>query len=103
MNSTETASVSVKKPQTAFMVEWAGGIFGLLGLGYFYIGRTEEAMLHLVVWLLSNLVFWGGSYLLYHMNAAFGYICLPLLLLFQVAIPYLSAKLLKENLLYLSS
>ncbi|GEM_PF-1845441 len=106
INPVETASAAAikeKNPKNAFLIEFVGGIFGLLGLGYFYIGRTEEAILHLVIWICYNLFFWVGSYFLYVLSPIFLYICVPILLLSQVAIPYLSAIILRENILYLKS
>jgi hypothetical protein len=32
------------------LIELVGGIFGLLGLGYLYAGRTNDGLIRLVAW-----------------------------------------------------
>jgi hypothetical protein len=42
--------VSPKDPQTALTIEIAAGLFGFLGMGHLYAGRTQEGILLLIGW-----------------------------------------------------
>lgn len=90
MNATE------KDPNTAFLIEFIGGFFGLLGLGYFYVGQSDQGLVRLVAWLVYVAVAWVGISLL--SVVLIGCLCIPLQLAIQVAVPYWSANELKKSL-----
>jgi TM2 domain-containing membrane protein YozV len=93
-------SDSAKDPNTAFLIELVGGLFGLLGLGYFYVGRTNDGVLRLVIFLIYNLIAYmiivvGGSLTV----GVLACICGPIQLAIQVGVAYWSANELKNQLL----
>lgn len=51
-----TTGISPKDPNTAFLIEFVGGFFGLLGLGYFYAGRTNDGVIRLIAWLVYTVI-----------------------------------------------
>jgi TM2 domain-containing membrane protein YozV len=86
-----------KDPNTAFVIELVGGIFGLLGLGYMYIGRTEDGVIRLIAWLVYNVVAWIVIFFL----TAFviGCFCIPVQIAIQVGVSIWSATTLKNSIL----
>lgn len=83
-------------PNIAFILELVLGIFGLLGIGYLYGGRTDEGVVRLVVWLIWNLVAWCSIILL--MAVIIGFCLIPFALAIQVGVPVWSAYSLKQKL-----
>jgi hypothetical protein len=83
-----------KDPNTAFLIELIGGFFGLLGLGYLWIGLTNDGLIRLIAWLVYNIVAWIAIVLL--MVVVVGCFCVPVQLLIQIGIPVWSAFTLKN-------
>lgn len=87
-----------KDPNTAFLIELVGGIFfGLLGLGHIYVGRTNDGILRLIIWLLYEIMAVIIISLL--LAVVIGIICIPIQLVIQIGIPVWSAITLKNTLL----
>jgi TM2 domain-containing membrane protein YozV len=84
-------------PNTAFLVEFLAGFFGLLGIGYLYTGRTNDGVVRLVAWLLYNIVVWVVIAVL--IAGVIGCFCAPIKLAIQVGVPLMSANTLKKRLL----
>jgi hypothetical protein len=60
-----TAKLAAPKDRgIAIILEVIGGLFGLLGMGWIYAGKTERGLVILVMWLLGNLVALVGDALL---------------------------------------
>jgi TM2 domain-containing membrane protein YozV len=88
---------SPKDPNTAFLIEFVGGFFGLLGLGYLYDGRTNDGVVRLIVWLL---VLFGVWLVVGLLSAVIIGICLiPVAFALQVGIPLWSANELKKQMI----
>jgi hypothetical protein len=89
---------STVKPGSLFLLEWVGGIFGLLGLGYIYVGRTQEGLVRLVWW-----VFWlTAVYILIYAlptRVIAVCVCLPVHLVAQVMIPFWLANRFRKQML----
>lgn len=86
-----------KDPNTAFLIELIGGFFGLLGLGYLYVGRTDDGIWRLIVWLLYDIM---AVIIITLLSAVvIGLCCIPLQLVIQIGIPIWSAITLKNTLL----
>ena len=84
-------------PNTAFLIELIGGFFGLLGIGYIYVGRTNDGVLRLVIWLLYDVI---AAITVTALTAVLvGVICIPIVLVIQVVVPLWSATTLKNELL----
>ncbi len=84
-----------KDPSTAFLIELVGGFFGFLGLGYIYVGRTQEGVTRLVIWLLYlvlSMCLWTIVF-----ATVIGLICIPVPLVIQVVVPLWSANMLKKS------
>jgi TM2 domain-containing membrane protein YozV len=86
-----------KDPNTAFLIEMVGGFFGLLGLGYIYVGRTEEGIIRLIAWLVYNIVAYVVIVLL--STVIIGCFCIPVQLVIQIGVPLWSANELKKKML----
>ena len=86
-----------KDPDTAFLIEMVGGFFGFLGLGYFYVGRSSDGLVRLLVWMIAL----AGAWILAWVFAAVivGFCFMPVILAAQVGIPYWSADSLKRHML----
>ncbi|GIW12125.1 MAG: hypothetical protein KatS3mg061_3182 [Dehalococcoidia bacterium] len=85
-----------KDPSTAFLLELLLGLFGFLGIGYLYAGRTNEGLFRLVVFLIYNLVAWTTILVLSFVVVG---ICLiPFQLAVQVGVPIWSALRLRREL-----
>jgi len=86
-----------KDPNTAFLIEFVGGFFGLLGLGYFYDGRMNDGVVRLIAWFL---VLFGVWLVVGLLSAILIGICLiPFALAMQVGIPLWSANELKKQMM----
>lgn len=92
-----TTGVSPKDPNTAFLIEFVGGFFGLLGLGYFYAGRTNDGIIRLIAWLVYDIVAVVAITLL--LAVIVGFVCIPIQLVIQVGVPLWSANKLKQEML----
>lgn len=44
------ASMTQRDPQTAMIIEIVAGLFGFLGIGYLYAGKTNQGIIRLIVW-----------------------------------------------------
>lgn len=95
--ATGATASSDKDANTAFLLELVGGIFGVLGLGYLYVGRTNDGVLRLVLWLLYNVIAYVSIVAL--AAAYVGCLCLPVQLAIQIGVPIWSASQLKKELL----
>ncbi|TKJ28912.1 MAG: hypothetical protein CEE40_10330 [Chloroflexi bacterium B3_Chlor] len=82
---------------TAFLIEFVGGFFGLLGIGYMYAGRVNDGVIRLVLWLIYNIT----AYIVIAVLTAVlvGIICIPFQLAIQVGVPLWSANALKKDLM----
>jgi hypothetical protein len=89
--------ITPKDPNTAFLIEFVGGFFGLLGLGYLYDGRTNDGVLRLIGWIIYNVVAYVTIMLL--LAVFVGLCCIPLQLAIQVGVPLWSASELKKQML----
>ena len=83
-----------KDPNTAFLIEMIGGFFGLLGLGYLWLGLTNDGLIRLIAWMVYNIVAWIAIVLL--MVVVVGCFCAPVQILIQIGIPIWSAYTLKN-------
>jgi len=91
------AATSKYDPNTAFLIELIGGFFGFLGIGYIYVGRTNDGILRLVLWILYDVIaFITISALL---AVIVGIVCIPIQLVIQIGVPLWSASTLKNDLL----
>lgn len=86
----------VKDPNTAFLIELIGGFFGLLGIGYLYVGRTNDGIIRLVAWLAYIAVAWIAIGLL--SVIVIGVLCIPVQIIIQIGVPIWSALSLKNQL-----
>ena len=86
-----------KDPNTAFLIELVGAFFGLLGLGYIYVGRTEEGVIRLIAWMVYNVIAWVAIVFL----SAFiiGCFCIPIQLAIHVGVAIWSATTLKNSMI----
>jgi len=89
-----------KDPNTAFLIELVGGLFGLLGLGYFYVGRTNDGILRLILFLFYNLIVYAVIVFIATLTGGIlGCVCGPIQIVIQVAVAYWSANGLKTDML----
>lgn len=86
-----------KDPNTAYLIELIGGFFGLLGLGYFYVGQTNEGIIRLIIWIIYNVF----AYIIISVliSLVVGIACCPFQLIIQIGVPIWSATTLKNQLL----
>lgn len=89
--------ISPKDPNTAFLIEFVGGFFGLLGLGHFYAGRTNDGIIRLIAWLVYDVIAAVAITLL--LAVIVGFVCIPIQLVIQVGVPLWSANKLKQEML----
>lgn len=92
-----TKSQSTLDPNTAFIIELVGGFFGLLGLGYFYAGRTNDGLMRLIGWIIYSIIAWIVISLL--LAVIIGIVCIPIQLVIQIGVPLWSANELKKQLI----
>jgi len=90
-----SSSSSSGDPNTAFIIELVGGYFGLLGLGYIYMGRTGEGIVRLVLWILYQIFAWVVISVL--LAALVGVVCIPLQIVVYIGVPIWSAYTLKNG------
>jgi hypothetical protein len=88
-----------KDPNTAFLIELVGGMFGLMGLGYFYTGQMEAGVIRLIAWIAVLGIGWTITGVL---SAILIGLCLiPVMLVVQFGVPFWSANQLKQGMLML--
>lgn len=92
----QPVSQTVPDPNTAYLLELIGGLFGLLGLGYLYVGRTQDGILRLLGWMVYNVIAYIAISVL--ISLVIGVVCCPVQLIIQIAIPIWSATALKNKL-----
>jgi TM2 domain-containing membrane protein YozV len=93
-------------PNSAFVIELLAGFFGFLGVGYMFVGRTNDGIIRLVGWwvvLGLSLFYWVVVYpllsaLTFGIFALLGCLCLPLQFMLQFGVPIWSAMALKNEL-----
>jgi TM2 domain-containing membrane protein YozV len=90
-------AAAIKDPNTAFVLELVLGFFGLLGIGYMYIGRTQDGVLRLLGWLVYNALAYIVISLL--ITVIIGFFCIPAQLAIQIVIPLWSASALKQSMM----
>ena len=97
-NSTSYQNSSTPQdPNNAYIIELVGGLFGLLGLGYFYVGRTNDGIIRLLAFLVYNVIAWIIIGLL---SAVLIGICfIPVQIMIQIGVSIWSANTLKKSLL----
>jgi hypothetical protein len=93
----ENERILTKDQDIAFLIEFLGGLVGLLGLGYFYVGLTNAGLVRL-------LGFWAAMILVWTLFGAFSVLtlgfgaCLFIVpLAFQLVLVFLSASDLKTS------
>ncbi len=84
-----------KDPNTAFLIELVGGILGFLGLGYFYVGKTNDGIIRLIGWWVFMALFWCIAVAL--MAVVVGLLCIPVGIVLQFGVPIWSAYNLKAQ------
>ena len=94
-------TAGAKDPDTAFLIELVGGFFGLLGIGYLYVGRTNDGVLRLILWILYDVA--AAVIISLLIAVVIGCICVPVQLAIQIAVPLWSASALKTSMLTSSS
>lgn len=84
-----------KDPNTAFLIELVGGFFGLLGLGHFYVGNTNDGMIRFIVWIVYEII----AFIIITILLAFiiGIICIPFQFVIHLGVPIWSAMALKKD------
>ncbi|HMR66998.1 MAG TPA: hypothetical protein PKE64_23560 [Anaerolineae bacterium] len=92
-----SSTVPPKDPDTAFLLELVGAFFGLLGLGYIYVGRTQDGLIRLIAWLIYNFIAWITIGIL--ISLVIGCFCVPVQLVIQVGVAIWSASSLKKSML----
>ncbi len=83
-------------PNTAFLLELILGLFGILGIGYIYAGRTNDGVIRLILWLAYDLMATCTIALLFAVIV--GLACIPIQLIVQIGVPIWSAYVLKGQL-----
>lgn len=84
-----------KDPNTAFLIELIGGLFGFLGLGYIYVGRTNDGIIRLIIFLVYNVIAWVAIAAL--SVVVIGCFCIPIQLIVQLGVAIFSANQLKSS------
>ena len=85
-------------PNTAMLVELIPGLFGFLGIGYLYVGRTNDGIIRLIAWLIAVVLLWIGYAIAGTVTCGFGFCLLPIVLMIQVAVPIWPGLTLKKEL-----
>lgn len=85
-----------KDPNTAFLIELVGGFFGLLGLGHFYVGNTNDGLVRLIVWIIYEIIALVVISIL--LALIIGIICIPIQFVIHLGVPIWSAMSLKKDL-----
>jgi TM2 domain-containing membrane protein YozV len=85
-----------KDPNTAFLLELIPGLFGFLGIGYLYVGRTNDGIIRLAAFLIYNLIAWIAIFAL--SLVIVGLCLIPFQLAIQIGVPIWSALQLRKEL-----
>ena len=96
MNSQPAAP---KDPNTVFLIELVGGLFGFLGLGYFYVGRMNDGAIRLILYLIYNII--SAVIITFLSGLTVGVaacVCVPLQLIVHLGVVFWSANGLKNQL-----
>lgn len=88
--------VTPRDPNTAFLLELILGLFGILGIGYLYIGRNEDGLIRLIGWLVYMFVAWGVIVAL--SIVVVGLCLIPFQIAIQIGVPVWSAIYLRKQL-----
>jgi TM2 domain-containing membrane protein YozV len=89
-----TITKTDKDVNTAFLIELVGGFFGLLGIGYMYVGRTNDGVIRLILWIIYDVI---AAITISLLLAVFvGILCIPFQLAIQIGVPLWSANNLKN-------
>lgn len=91
------AQSAPKDPSLAFVIEFVGGVFGFMGLGYFYAGKVEQGVVRLIGWWFALAIGWTITGML--TAIVIGCALIPAMLAAMVLIPYWSADQLKKEML----
>ncbi|GIW08685.1 MAG: hypothetical protein KatS3mg060_3490 [Dehalococcoidia bacterium] len=84
-----------KDPSTAFLLELIPGLFGFLGIGYLYAGRTNDGVIRLAAFLIYNLLAWTAIVVL--SIVVVGLCLIPVQLAIQIGVPIWSALQLRKE------
>jgi hypothetical protein len=87
----------VYEPNNVFLIELICGFFGLLGIGYLYVGRTNEGIVRLICWLIYDII--ATIIIVSFSFIIVGLICIPFQLILQIGIPIWSAYTLKNSII----
>ncbi|NIV36664.1 MAG: hypothetical protein GWN58_46690 [Anaerolineae bacterium] len=93
----QPATAQARDPNTAFLIELVGGFFGLLGLGYFYVGRNNDGIVRLILWIVYDII--AAVAISALLAVVVGVVCIPIQLVIQVGVPLWSATTLKNEML----
>ena len=80
----------------AFILELILGLFGILGIGYFYAGDNTNGLIRLLVWIFVLTFSW--MFISFMTAFLIGFCFMPVMLGIQVAVPIWSAFTLKSQL-----
>jgi hypothetical protein len=97
LSSGKASASSSKDVNTAFLLELVGGFLGFLGIGYLYVGQTNDGVLRLIGWIIYGLIAYFTIVLL--LSVFIGIICIPIQLVIQIGVPLWSATNLKNSLI----
>lgn len=89
-----TIAKTDKDVNTAFLIELVGGFFGLLGIGYMYVGRTNDGIIRLILWIIYDVIAAITISLL--LVVWVGIFCIPFQFAIQIGVPLWSANNLKN-------
>lgn len=84
-----------KDPSTGFLLELIPGLFGFLGIGYLYAGRTNDGIIRLAAFLIYNLLAWTAIAVL--SIIVVGLCLIPVQLAIQIGVPIWSALQLRKE------
>ena len=90
------APVPDKNPDTAFLLELLGGIFGFLGLGHIYAGRVGRGMIYMLLWWLY--LVGSGLIISLLLSVVVGLCCIPFQLVLLIVVPFYSATTIRDEL-----
>jgi len=79
-------------PNTAYLVELIGGLFGFFGIGYLYAGKSSDGIIRLIAGILCNVTVAISA-------ALTGGICACIALPAYIVVAILSAQAIKNTLL----
>ena len=93
----EQVDLATKDKDTAFLLELLAGLVGFLGIGYFYTGLTNAALVRLIgYWVFLGLI-WTAFWTINTVTACLASCLVIVPLAVQVVVPYFSANELKKG------